>query len=229
MPWTPFDPTRAPSLATVRERPDPPETPPTRDLADPPPGFSDLRAVLPHAHFAIAYATDVNFVGSLLPGYGAPGAWLRTPAAEALVRASRAAARHGLQLVIYDAYRPVRATEAMWSWAGQTGHRWLFDDGWVVRRSRHNTGIAVDLTLADPSGTRLDMGGRFDAFVDRSWTARATGVAAAHRARLRELLTAEGFRPLEQEWWHFEWPLAEAARCDVPYGTTEPPGAAEVP
>ena len=79
----------------ARVRPDPPDTPGTDGLAPPPPGFGDLRRLLPEARFAVAYATDVNFVGAVLPGYGAAGAWLRTPAVEGLREVSRAAAARG--------------------------------------------------------------------------------------------------------------------------------------
>jgi len=224
-----FNPRVAPSPEYVRVRPDPPSTPLTAGLASPPPGMADLRHALPDARYAIAYATPVNFVGAALPGYAAPGAWLRTGAVAGMVAAARAAVSEGYRFIIYDAYRPVRATEAMWDWAGHTGNRWLFDDGWVVRRSRHNTGVAVDLSLVGPEGRVVDMGSPFDAFVESSWTAKATGVAAHNRALLRRLMVDVGFRPLDQEWWHFEWPLAGAARCDVPYGLDEPPGAAVVP
>ena len=226
--WTPFDPHRAPAPDFVRERPDPPRTPPTAALADPPDGFVDLRVLLPEADCAIAYATDVNFVGAALPGYGAPGAWLRTEAARAVRRAADRAATTGHRFVLYDAYRPVRATEAMWTWAGHTGNRWLFDDGWVVRRSRHNTGIAIDLSLVGPDGRVLDMGSPFDAFTEASFTAHAAGRAAENRSLLRTLMVDVGFRPLDQEWWHFEWPLDGAARCDVPYGRSESMGALAV-
>jgi D-alanyl-D-alanine dipeptidase len=192
-------------------------------------GFGDVRVALPDAQFAIAYATAVNFVGAVLPGYGAPGAWLRTPAIEGLQRVARTAERQGLGLIIYDAYRPVRATEAMWSWAINTGNRWLFDDGWVVRRSRHNTGIAVDLSLTDRAGRPLDMGSPFDAFIEASFTANATGLAAENRQLLRTLMVDAGFSPLDQEWWHFEWPMVDASRCDVAYGRSEAPGALSVP
>ena len=227
--WTCFDAHRPHDPALVRTRPDPPLTPSSSELAEPPAGFGDLRRMLPDARFAIAYATDVNFIGAALPGYGAPGAWLRTQALAGLQEVSRAAAQLGLGLIIYDAYRPVRSTEAMWTWAGNTGNRWLFEDGWVVRRSRHNTGIAVDLSLTDRSGRPLDMGSPFDAFVEASFTANATGLAAENRQRLRRLMVEAGFVPLDQEWWHFEWPLRDAARCDVAYGRAEPLGALAVP
>ena len=225
----PFDPYVAPDRATIRQRPDPPTTPASADLRAPPEGFSDLRVLLPTAQFAIAYATSVNFVGAPLPGYGAPGAWMRCGAAEALARAAASFAEDGFKLIIYDAYRPVRATEAMHLWASLTDNLWLFADGWVVRRSRHNLGRAVDLTLVDAQTERpLDMGSPFDAFIPQSWTERATGIAAQNRARLRDGMVSAGFRGLEQEWWHFEWPDeggdAAHARCDVPYSTQEPDG-----
>ncbi len=220
-----FDAHRGQDPTLIRVRPDPPETPSTKALASPPSGFVDLRQVLPEARFAVAYATDVNFVGAVLPGYGAPGAWLRASAAHSLREVSRAAAARGLGLIVYDAYRPVRATEAMWRWAGHTGNRWLFDDGWVVRRSRHNTGIAVDLSLTGVDGRVLDMGSPFDAFTEASFTSNAEGRAEENRQLLRMLMTDAGFGPLDQEWWHFEWPLSEATRCDVPYGREEPEGA----
>jgi len=227
--FQPFDAHRGQEPALIRVRPDPPDTPGTEQLAAPPAGFVDLRRVLPEARFAVAYATDVNFVGAVLPGYGAAGAWLRAPAVRGLHDAARAAAARGFGLIIYDAYRPVRATEAMWTWAGHTGNRWLFDDGWVVRRSRHNTGIAVDLSLTGPDGRVLDMGSPFDAFVEASFTVNAEGRAARNRQLLRTLMVEAGFRPLDQEWWHFEWPLPDATRCDVPYGRGEDAGALVVP
>lgn len=227
--WTRFDARRPHDPRRVRVRPDPPQTAASTELASPPSGFGDLRVALPEARFAIAYATDVNFVGAMLPGYGAPGAWLRSPAIQGLRLAADAAADQGLGLIIYDAYRPVRATEAMWAWATNTGNRWLFDDGWVVRRSRHNTGIAVDLSLTDATGRPLDMGSPFDAFVEASFTANATGLAAENRQRLRALMVEAGFVPLDQEWWHFEWRMPAAERCDVPYGRAEPVGALVVP
>jgi D-alanyl-D-alanine dipeptidase len=73
------------------------------------------------------------------------------------------------------------------------------------------------------------MGSPFDAFIDASWTERATGLAATNRARLRDGMVGAGFQGLAQEWWHFEWPDkkggdAAPARCDVPYSSQEPDG-----
>ena len=202
-------------------------------LRPPPPGMVDLRAAGPPGclplRFAVAYAGPDNFSGAALPGYGAPGAWLRPEAAERLRQAQATLSEEGLGLIIFDAYRPVRATEGMWAWAQRVGQTALFDQGWIARRSRHNTGVAVDLALYRPGEAPLDHGSPFDAFDPSSfWGAAVPPEAQAWRSRLRAAMSAAGFRPYDQEWWHFEAPTAGAERCDVPYGADEPEGALSV-
>ena len=132
-------------------------------------------------------------------------------------------AQDGLSVVIFDAYRPARATAHMWRWAQEVGRVDLFDDGWIARPSRHNRGLAVDLSLVDATtGAWLDMGSPFDAFVPESHVRGVTGAALQRRLVLRAALLAEGFRPLESEWWHFEHPDPTAEILDVPYGADEP-------
>ncbi len=188
-------------------------------MRPPPPGLTDLRAALPHAIFEIAYATPDNFTGAPLAGYEAPGAWLRDRAAAALVRAAAALEAEGLGVVLFDAYRPVRATEAMWAWAQRVGRTDLFTDGWIARPSRHNRAIAVDLGLWElRSGARVDMGSPFDAFTPESHVRGVGGAALTARLRLRRALVDEGFTPLESEWWHFEHADPDAGLLDLPYG-----------
>lgn len=183
----------------------------------------DLRQCLPNVCYCIAYATPDNFAGRPFDGYGAPGAWLRAAAADALCRAVDRLAQDGLSVVIFDAYRPARATAHMWRWAQEVGRVDLFDDGWIARPSRHNRGLAVDLSLVDATtGAWLDMGSPFDAFVPESHVRGVTGAALQRRLVLRAALLAEGFRPLESEWWHFEHPDPTAEILDVPYGADEP-------
>lgn len=194
-------------------------------LRSPPPGLCCLRSALAHARFSIAYAGSDNFMGQPIDGYGAPGAWLREPAAQALLGAEAALADLGLFMVIFDAYRPVRATEHMWRWAGECGRRDLFRDGWIARPSRHNSGVAVDLSLCRmETGAALDMGSPFDAFVPESHVRGVTGRALENRLVLRRVMLEAGFRPLEAEWWHFDLSLDDASRLDVPYGLHEREG-----
>jgi D-alanyl-D-alanine dipeptidase len=187
-----------------------------------PAGFTDLRT-LPGLRFDGGYHRADNFTGRRLPGYGAPGAWLVDAAAEALAAVQADLRPRGLGLLVYDAYRPRRATVAMVDWCERTGRAHLLD-GYVGRRSRHNRGTAVDVGLVHlASGGVLPMGTAWDAFHAGSWFGHAVGAARANRRALREAMTARGFRPYDREWWHFELPLEPAPpERDVPYGADEP-------
>ena len=159
-----------------------------------------------------------NFTGAPLPGYDADRAFLRKEAAAALTRVQRGFRRQHLGLLIYDAYRPVRATEAMVAWAERVGRKVeLVDGGYIAARSRHNLGTTVDLTLVDLRTHKpLEMGTPFDTFSEDAHTANATGVAAENRKKLVDAMTAEGFQNYDQEWWHFTMHLAAEPRFDVP-------------
>src|SRR5258708_16125516 len=85
------------------------------------PGVSPLVDVDPSITVDLRYATANNFTGAPLPGYGANRALLRPAAAAALARAESALRARGVTLVVLDAYRPVRATEAMVAWARRVG------------------------------------------------------------------------------------------------------------
>lgn len=166
---------------------------------------------------AMRYATPNNFTGAPIPGYEARRAFLRREAAAALARVQRRAAAEGLGLEVFDAYRPVRATEAMVAWTERTRRQDLIRDGYIASRSRHNLGVAVDLTLVDrPSGRELDMGTPFDTFSAAAHTVNATGSVARNRARLRRLMEAEGFVNYDQEWWHFSYSVPNPVRFDMP-------------
>ncbi len=150
------------------------------------------------------YAGPDNFTGAPLPGYLANRALLRREAAAALARVQRRLAANGLGLKVWDGYRPVRATQAMVAWTERTGRTWLLDSGYIARRSRHNQGVAVDLTLVDlHSGVELPMGTPFDTFDDAAHTANAAGAVKQSRDRLVEVMASEGFSNYPMEWWHF--------------------------
>lgn len=163
------------------------------------------------------YATPNNFTGAPLPGYEANRALLRREAAAALARVERRAVADGYTLKVFDAYRPVRATQAMVDWAARTGRQDLFRDGYIASRSRHNLGVAIDLTLVERgTGRELEMGTPFDTFSPAAHTANAGGTAARNRGLLKRLMEAEGFVNYDQEWWHFSFPVAAPVRFDIP-------------
>jgi D-alanyl-D-alanine dipeptidase len=179
--------------------------------------LTDVRDIDSTIRVEARYHTSHNFTGAPLPGYQANRALLRREAAAALGKAQRRLAQRGLGLLVYDGYRPVRATLAMVDWAERTGRVSLLDDGYIARRSRHNMGVAVDLTVVSlATGAPLDMGTPFDTFDASAHTANATGEVARNRSVLVEAMEAEGFVNYLQEWWHFSFEVADPVPFDVP-------------
>jgi D-alanyl-D-alanine dipeptidase len=190
-----------PVAASEGGRPAVPE-PPCK-LVEPPSGFVDLREQIPSAIIVAGYHRADNFTGARLPGYEAAGAWLELDTASALARAAERLLEDDLRLLIYDAYRPQRASIAMVEWCEAHDRLDLLADGWVAARSAHARGIAVDLGLADADGTPLDMGSAWDQFDRQSHLRGVEGSALALRLRLRDELVRVGFEPYAREWWHF--------------------------
>jgi D-alanyl-D-alanine dipeptidase len=165
----------------------------------------------------LRYATSNNFTGSPLPGYLANRAYLRREAAAALARVQRGLRPRGLGIKIFDAYRPVRATLAMVDWTERVNRPDLLKDGYIASRSRHNLGLAIDLTLIELATRReLEMGTPFDTFSAAAHTANASGVAAANRQILKAAMEREGFVNYDQEWWHFSFNVPNPLRFDRP-------------
>jgi D-alanyl-D-alanine dipeptidase len=118
-------------------------------------------------------------------------------------------------LLVFDGYRPVRATLAMVRWAERSGRRQLVTDGYIASRSRHNLGLAVDLTLVDVrTGSSIDMGTPFDTFSEAAHTSNAHGRVLTNRRILVRAMESEGFRNYEKEWWHFSFHVPGALPFD---------------
>jgi len=179
--------------------------------------LTDVRSLDPTIVVDMRYATSNNFTGAPLPGYLGNHAYLRREAAAALARVQRDLRSEGLGLKIFDAYRPVRATLAMVDWTERVNRPDLLKDGYIASRSRHNLGLAIDLTLIDlSSGRELEMGTPFDTFSTAAHTANATGAAAANRQKLKSAMEREGFLNYDQEWWHFSFNVPNPLRFDRP-------------
>ena len=164
------------------------------------------------------YATINNFTGAVLPGYEGNRAYLRREAAVALARVQHRLLTGGMGLKVFDGYRPVRATLGMVAWAERTGQRHLIEDGYIASHSRHNLGLAVDLTLVDWSmgGREVDMGTPYDTFSESAHYANAAGRTLRYRQLLRRVMEEEGFRQYDQEWWHYSYQMAgEAMAFDM--------------
>lgn len=179
--------------------------------------LADLAAVVPGARFELRYATSNNFTGAVLPGYGAARPLLRREAAIALANVERDLESKGMSLKVWDGYRPVRATLGMVDWCERNHRTDLLDSGYIARRSRHNQGVAIDLTVVDrASGRELDMGTPFDNFTARAHTANASGKQAANRRILGDAMRRAGFVNYVDEWWHFSFEVPDPMPFDLP-------------
>ena len=175
----------------------------------------DVRQADSTIQVELRYATTRNFTGAVLPGYEGNTAYLRREAALALGRVQQALRRQGLGLRVYDSYRPVRATLAMVDWAGRTDQVNLLDDGYIARKSQHNLGVAVDLTLVDlATNEPLEMGTPFDTFSAAAHTVNARGQARINRDRLVRAMEHEGWVNYPQEWWHFTYHVDDPVPFD---------------
>jgi D-alanyl-D-alanine dipeptidase len=179
--------------------------------------LADVQAFDPTIAVDLRYATYNNFTGAPLPGYEANRAYLRREAAAALARVQKDLKPRWLGLKIFDGYRPVRATLAMVDWTARVHRPDLLADGYIASRSRHNLGLAVDLTLIElPQGRELEMGTPFDTFSAAAHTANASGLAASNRQKLKSAMEAEGFVNYDQEWWHYTFSMPNPLRFDRP-------------
>ena len=151
----------------------------------------------------LRYATTNNFTGRVL--YNQARAFMVEDAAQALLRAHRKAAAGGRGLAIFDAYRPWAVTKQLWDATEPAKRDYVANP---KRGSRHNRGCAVDLTLYSlVSGQQLEMPSGFDDFSTRAHRDYAGGTAeqTSNRAILEGLMVAEGFLPMSNEWWHFDY------------------------
>src|SRR5439155_9096149 len=88
---------------------------------------------------------------------------LRRSVAERLAVAANALRKRGLRLIARDCTRPPDAQEALWR---AHPHAGLVAD--PSRGSLHARGVAIDLDLADLSGTRVEVPTKLDAFVPQA-------------------------------------------------------------
>lgn len=188
-------------------------------LAQTPAGFVNTAAIVPDLVVDMRYHGRDNFVGRPVAGYDEPVCLLTAEAAAALTRAQQRLRPLGLGLKVFDCYRPMRAVADFVRWARDLGDQTrkvqhypgidkseLFARGYIAERSGHARGSTLDLTVVDlASRTELDMGTPYDWFDPAAWPSSlaVSAPARAHRLLLQRVMLEAGFRPYEQEWWHF--------------------------
>lgn len=181
-------------------------------------GLRDLQRLSPTLKVDLRYGTPRNFTGKRLPGYCRPWALMLAPAARDLAAVQRELRRRGLGLKVFDAYRPARASRAMVRWARRSGRPGLVGT-YIARRSRHNLGSAVDLTLVRArDGSQPPMGTRFDHLGPRANTLNAHGRVLRNRRTLKRAMERHGFTNYRREWWHFEHRVHATRYLDLTLG-----------
>lgn len=149
----------------------------------------------------LKYATTDNFLGKKV--YNSARCLLRKTVAERLIRVQKRLNKTGLGLKVWDAYRPLSVQRKFWEYCPDPRYVAPPEKG-----SRHNRGAAVDVTLVDSSGHELEMPTRFDDFSKRAAPdyPDVSPEARKNRKILIDAMTAEGFKGISSEWWHFDAP-----------------------
>jgi D-alanyl-D-alanine dipeptidase len=162
----------------------------------------EVKSLIPTIVYDLRYSTSNNFTKEQLYKEG-DKTYLRRPVAEALADVQNELKALGYGLKIFDAYRPYKITQKIWSLVGD--ERFAADP---KKGSNHNRGIAVDLTIIDLKTNKdLDMGTGFDSFTDTAHTSFIflPKQVLKNRFLLKELMIKHGFHIFETEWWHFYW------------------------
>lgn len=164
----------------------------------------ELKEIIPYLRYDLKYASNQNFTGKRVYPKNTQSTYLVKEAAQSLKNIAKELEAKNLGLLIWDAYRPYRATVKFW--------KMIHDERYVAnpaKGSGHNRGIAVDLTLYEIStGELLEMPTGFDNFSD---TAHHDCMMLAekkimNRQLLKNTMEKHGFKSLETEWWHYAWP-----------------------
>ncbi len=141
----------------------------------------------------------------------------------------------GCRFVVYDCWRPVQVQQSLFDtlkhqFAKESPEKSdeelqemaltyvALPSTDPLKPSPHNTGGAIDLSIAGPDGFVLDMGGDYDDPSEISGTAYfenkvAAGVeltdveqrACENRRLLYGIMTNAGFTNYIDEWWHFDY------------------------
>ncbi|MCL2009447.1 MAG: M15 family metallopeptidase [Synergistaceae bacterium] len=184
-----------------------------------PDGFAYVTDVMPDAILEIRYYSTYNFLGVRVDDYMSPVAILSVRAADALKQAGDSLREQGYAVKIFDAYRPQGAVDHFMRWAKDESDvltkeyfypdvekSRLIPDGYIAERSGHSRGSTVDLTIVDMrTGKEVDMGSPFDFFGLESHhgTNLITDEQASNRLILKNAMEKAGFRPYDEEWWHY--------------------------
>jgi zinc D-Ala-D-Ala dipeptidase len=175
-------------------------------------GLVDMATLHPNIQVELKYSGIDNIMHTDMYG-SLEKAYLHPDAAEKMKKAaSLLSAYDGLQLLIYDATRPLSVQKWMWDNLDLPYSEKIRFLNPPEKTSLHNFGAAVDLTLIDADGRPLDMGTPYDdpstlAYPIKEAENLKNGLLQTeqvyNRQILRKIMLEAGFTGIDSEWWHF--------------------------
>jgi len=148
----------------------------------------------------IRYATENNFTGKKI--YDEARFFLRKEAALKILEVQKELQRYGLSLKVFDGYRPLSVQKKFWEI--MPDERYVADP---KKGSRHNRGMAVDLTLVDKEGKEIPMPTPYDDFTEKASRDYfdLPSQILINRKFLEDIMVKYGFSGFPTEWWHFDY------------------------
>lgn len=182
-------------------------------------GFVYLHDYDDSIKFDIRYATSNNFIGRPLAGYQANVCIVTKELAKILVDLQAHLKTKNLELMIYESYRPQRASEDILQWCQDLNDQKnkleyypnvdkcdFYQQQYILHHSGHTRGSTLDLTLLDrKTDLPLNMGSCFDFFGELSHPGNKNVPIEVYENRqyLQNLMQRYGFTGIHTEWWHF--------------------------
>lgn len=160
----------------------------------------DIEVAIPGICLDLKYATDDNFVGKAV--YDFKTCLLNKDAALKLILVQEELKEIGLELKVWDGFRPMAAQEQFWKILPDP--RYVSDP---KEGGRHTRGTAVDLTIISiDTKEELAMPTEFDNFTEKAHRdyMGASKEELANRELLQNIMEKHGFVGLSTEWWHFD-------------------------
>ncbi len=177
-------------------------------------GLVEVASVDSSIQIDLKYSSTDNFVG--IDMYGDFNtAYLHRVTAEKLKKAQQILkAQHPeYALIVFDAARPVHVQKMMWDSIDVPLHKKHIYVSNPDKKSLHNYGAAVDLSIIDlTTNKHLDMGTPYDYFGKEAYTdnedqlilnRQLTETQVENRRYLRKIMLQAGFTKIKSEWWHF--------------------------
>jgi D-alanyl-D-alanine dipeptidase len=184
-------------------------------------GLVNIKDIDTNIVVELKYATSDNFTGENLYG-DFREAYLQPEVAKMLGEAQKQLKQkhRNWNLIVYDAARPRSVQQKKWNVVKNTN--WKNYVASPASISMHSYGVAVDLSIIDEHGKPIDMGADFDDFSAKSEPRyeqkflkekKLTQQQVNNRLILRNAMKSAGFRPIQNEWWHFDAMTREQAKA----------------